>query len=78
MAEHGYRQLSRPTPIKSYVATVDLEGYLHLLSQVDGRIVGRAKVAGGPARADMISANGRLYILDDAGKLSAFELESSD
>ena len=76
--ELGYRQLSRPTPIKSYVATVDLEGYLHLLSQVDDRIVGRAKVAGGPARADMISANGRLYILDDAGKLSAFELESSD
>ena len=76
--ELGYRELSRPTPINSYVATVDLEGYLHLLSQVDGLIVGRSKVAGGPARADMISANGRLFILDDEGKLSAFELESAD
>jgi len=76
--ELGYRELSRPTPINSYVATVDLEGYLHLLSQVDGLFVGRSQVAGGPARADMISANGRLFILDDEGKLSAFELESAD
>jgi outer membrane protein assembly factor BamB len=76
--ELGYRELSRPTPVKSYVATVDLEGYLHLLSQVDGKIVGRLKIAGGPARADMISENGQLFILDDDGKLSAFDLESSD
>ena len=76
--ELGYRQLSRPIPVSSYVATVDLEGYLHLLSQVDGNIVGRSKIAGGPARADMIAANGRLFVLDDQGKLSAFELESSD
>lgn len=76
--ELGYRELSRPTPINSYVATVDLEGYLHLLTQVEGQIVGRSKIASGPARADMISANGRLFILDDGGKLSAFELESSD
>jgi hypothetical protein len=41
-------------------------------------IVGRLKIAGGPARADMISDNGRLFILDDDGKLSAFDLESSD
>lgn len=76
--ELGYRELSRPTPINSYVATVDLEGYLHVLTQLDGQIVGRSKIASGPARADMISANGRLFILDDDGKLSAFELESSD
>lgn len=76
--ELGYRELSRPTPVKSYVATVDLEGYLHLLSQVDGQIVGRSKITGGPARADMISEDGRLFILDDDGKLAAFELETSD
>lgn len=76
--ELGYRELSRPTPISSYVATVDLEGYLHLLSQVDGSIVGRSKVSGGPARADMIVANGRLFIFSDAGQLAAFELEAAD
>lgn len=76
--ELGYRELSRPTPVSSYVATVDLEGYLHLLSQVDGSIVGRSKVSGGPARADMIVANGRLFIFSDAGQLAAFELEAAD
>ena len=53
--ELGYREMSRPTPVKSYVATVDLEGYLHLLSQVDGKIVGRLKIAGGPDSADTVS-----------------------
>ena len=76
--ELGYRELSRPTPVSSYVATVDLEGYLHLLSQVDGQIVGRSKIGGGPARADMIADSGRLFVFDDEGSLSAFELESSD
>ena len=49
--ELGYRQLSRPTPVNSYVATVDFDGYLHLLSQVDGQIVGRTKIGGDAARA---------------------------
>ena len=51
--ELGYRQLSRPTPVSSYVATVDFDGYLHLLSQVDGQIVGRTKIGGDAARADI-------------------------
>jgi outer membrane protein assembly factor BamB len=76
--ELGYRELSRPTPISSYVATVDFDGYLHLLSQVDGQIVGRAKVAGSAARADMIAANGRLIIFADNGQLLSYELEVLD
>jgi outer membrane protein assembly factor BamB len=76
--ELGYRELSRPTPISSYVATVDFDGYLHLLSQVDGQIVGRAKVAGSAARADMIAANGRLIIFADNGQLLSYELEALD
>jgi outer membrane protein assembly factor BamB len=76
--ELGYRELSRPTPINSYVATVDFDGYLHLLSQVDGTIAGRAKVGGSAARADMISDSGRLYVYTDSGQLLAFELEVLD
>jgi len=74
----GYRQLSRPTPISSYVATVDFDGYLHLLSQVDGQIVGRTKIGGDAARADMIADNGRLIIFADNGQLLAYELETLD
>ena len=76
--ELGYRQLSRPTPVSSYVATVDFDGYLHLLSQVDGRIVGRTKIGGDAARADMIADSGRLIIFSDNGQLLAYELETLD
>ena len=76
--ELGYRQLSRPTPVSSYVATVDFDGYLHLLSQVDGQIVGRAKIGGDAARADMIADSGRLIIFADNGQLLAYELETLD
>ena len=76
--ELGYRQLSRPTPVSSYVATVDFDGYLHLLSQVDGQIVGRAKIGGDAARADMITDSGRLIIFTDDGQLLAYELETLD
>ena len=76
--ELGYRQLSRPTPVSSYVATVDFDGYLHLLSQVDGQIVGRTKIGGGAARADMIADSGRLIIFADNGQLLAYELETLD
>lgn len=76
--ELGYRQLSRPTPVSSYVATVDFDGYLHLLSQVDGRIVGRTKIGGDAARADMIADSGRLIIFADNGQLLAYELETLD
>ena len=76
--ELGYRQLSRPTPVSSYVATVDFDGYLHLLSQVDGQMVGRAKIGGDAARADMIADDGRLIIFADNGQLLAYELETLD
>ncbi|MEC7096497.1 MAG: outer membrane protein assembly factor BamB [Pseudomonadota bacterium] len=76
--ELGYRQLSRPTPVSSYVATVDFDGYLHLLSQVDGQIVGRTKIGGDAARADMIAYSGRLIIFADNGQLLAYELETLD
>ena len=76
--ELGYRQLSRPTPVSSYVATVDFDGYLHLLSQVDGQIVGRTKIGGDAARADMIADSGRLIIFADNGQLLAYELEPLD
>ena len=76
--ELGYRQLSRPTPVSSYVATVDFDGYLHLLSQVDGQIVGRTKIGGDAARADMIADSGRLIIFAENGQLLAYELETLD
>ena len=72
----GYRDLSRPTPVGSYVAVVDFEGYVHLLSQVDGDIVGRTRVDSSGARADMLARGNRLFIYSNDGKLKAYDVES--
>jgi len=74
----GYRELSRPTPVSSYVAVVDFEGYLHLLSQVDGTIVGRAHPDGDGARADMIARGNTLYVYGNSGDLVAYDVETRD
>ena len=72
----GFRELSRPTPVNSYVATIDFEGYLHLLSQVDGEIVGRTRVDSSGARADMIARSNRLFVYTNDGTLKAYDVEA--
>jgi outer membrane protein assembly factor BamB len=72
----GFRELSRPTPVNSYVATIDFEGYMHLLSQVDGEIVGRTKVDSSGARADMIARGNRLFVYTNDGTLKAYDVEA--
>jgi outer membrane protein assembly factor BamB len=70
----GYRELSRPTPVSSYVAVGDFEGYVHLLSQVDGQFAGRVKVDGDGVRADMLSDGNILYVFGNSGKLAVYEI----
>jgi outer membrane protein assembly factor BamB len=70
----GYRKLSRPTPVSSYVAVGDFEGYVHLLSQVDGEFVGRFKVDGDGVRADMLTDGNVLYVFGNSGKLAVYEI----
>lgn len=72
----AYRELSRPTPVSSYLAVADFEGYLHLLSQVDGSFVERLKVDGDGARADMHSDGRILYVYGNSGKLMAYEISA--
>ena len=72
--ELGYRELSRPTPINSYVAVVDFEGYVHLFSQVDGTIMGRERSDSAGARADMIASGNRLYVYGNSGDLIAYDI----
>ena len=76
--ELGYRELSRPTPVSSYVAVVDFEGYLHLLSQVDGTIVGRERPDSDGARADMIARGNTLYVYGNSGTLIAYDIKPLD
>lgn len=70
----AYRGLSRPTVVSSYVAVGDFEGYVHILSQVDGAIVGRVKADGDGVRADMLADGNVLYVFGNSGKLIAYEI----
>ena len=74
----GYRELSRPTPVSSYLAVADYEGIVHLISQIDGQFVGRVKADGDGARADMLSDGNMLYVYGNSGKLVAFQITAKD
>jgi outer membrane protein assembly factor BamB len=74
----GFRNLSRPTTVSSYVAVADFEGVVHLLSQVDGEFVGRVKADGDGVRADMLSDGNLLYVFGNSGKLTAYEITAKD
>tara|TARA_R110002049_G_scaffold21045_9_gene77384 strand:- start:1490 stop:2665 length:1176 start_codon:yes stop_codon:yes gene_type:complete len=74
----AYRELSRPTPVSSYVAVGDFEGYVHILSQVDGDFVGRFRVDDEGVRADMVSEGNVLYVYGNAGELAAYEITAKN
>jgi outer membrane protein assembly factor BamB len=74
----AYRGLSRPTPVSSYLAIGDKEGYVHLLSQVDGEFVGRVKADGDGVRADMLGEDNILYVYGNSGDLIAYEIKPKD
>lgn len=63
------RQLSAPEVFSSYVAVGDLEGYLHLISQVDGRFVARTRIDSDGLRARPLVVGGWLYAYGNSGKL---------
>ncbi|AYF88224.1 outer membrane protein assembly factor BamB [Pseudomonas sp. JS3066] len=63
------RQLSAPEVYSSYVAVGDFEGYLHLLSQVDGHFVGRVKIDGDGLRARPLVVGEWMYAYGNGGKL---------
>jgi len=67
------RKLSHPLTLGNHVITGDYEGYIHLISQVDGSIVGRKK-HGGTVQAPMVSDGSRFYVINAEGSLSAYEV----
>jgi len=69
------RQLSAPEVFSSYIAVGDLEGYVHLLSQVDGRFVSRTRVDSDGVRARPLVVGDMLYIYGNSGKLEALTVK---
>ena len=71
-----YRRITSPAYAGGYVAVGDLDGYLHLLSPVDGRFVGRIKVDGSGLSAPFLVDGSTLYVQANDGSLVAYRFES--
>ena len=69
-----YRDLTAPAYANGYVAVGDAEGYLHVLSADDGRYLGRRKVDGDGLKIPLLSDGRLIYVLDNDGDLTAFEI----
>jgi outer membrane protein assembly factor BamB len=72
----AWRGLGRPVTVSSYVAVPDFEGHVHILSQVDGSIVGRFRADSKGVNADMLNDGNVLYVFGNGGKLNAYELSA--
>lgn len=70
------RQLSAPIVFGGYLLVADNQGFMHVMSQLDGSIIGRKKIARTGFRAPMISINQSLYVYSDKGKLLALKLDN--
>ena len=64
-----HRSVTGPSTFSSYVVVGDYQGYIHLLSQVDGSFVGRFKVSSSEIKARPLVTGDRLFVLDSGGKL---------
>ena len=71
-----HRQLSAPAVFEGFLLVADDQGYLHIVSQVDGAVVGRARVDGSGVRVPMRVANDALYVYSNDGKLAAYSLQA--
>jgi outer membrane protein assembly factor BamB len=70
-----FRRLTAPTPIGNLIAVGDLEGWIHLIAQSDGRLMGRIRLSGkGAITARPVAAGGRLYVYSNDGTVSALSL----
>ncbi|MFT4887571.1 MAG: outer membrane protein assembly factor BamB [Pseudohongiellaceae bacterium] len=70
-----FREVTAPTTIGNFVALADLEGYVHLVSQIDGRIVGRTQIDNDGIRANMLAEDGKLYVYGNSGRLVALNIQ---
>ena len=70
-----YRTITAPVIFSNYVAVADAEGYLHIMSQLDGHFVARQKIDSAGVRSKLIGKGKTLYVYGNSGKLVAITVE---
>lgn len=66
------REPTSPVAFDNAVAIGDLEGYVHLFSNIDGRPVARIRVGKGLLSGAPVVIGDRLYVQSESGKLEAY------
>ena len=66
------RSLSAPAVVGNAVLVGDFDGYLHWLDRDTGKFVAREHMSGARISAAPIVADGRVFVIDDEGKVTAY------
>ena len=69
------RKLSPPVAFSNYLLVADDDGFLHVLAQSDGRMMGRRKVDGKGVRSPIVISDSVVFVLGNSGKLAAYEIQ---
>lgn len=70
-----HRTLSSPLAFNNYLVVADFEGYIQVLTQTDGRVVGRIKTGSKGVRASMLYKDGKLFVYGNGGELAVYQLQ---
>ncbi len=69
-----FRQLTSPKAFGSTAVVADFEGYVHFLSQIDGRFIGRVHLDSDGIRSPMLISDDMLFIYSNSGDLAAYKI----
>jgi outer membrane protein assembly factor BamB len=70
----AYRQLTAPVTIGDYVLVGDFEGYVHIISNLDGELIGRERVNKNGFHVQPQSQDDTVYIYGNGGHLVALKV----
>jgi len=72
-----HRSVSAPAVLDNQVVVADYDGYLHWISAEDGHFTGRNRMGGSAVLAAPTIYQNRLYVLNESGDLSAWQIRPS-
>lgn len=67
------RRVTRPTAVDDAIVVADEQGYIHLISQYDGRFLARVDADGSGFIVPPVVVNNRIYALSRDGELMAYQ-----
>lgn len=70
-----YRRLTTPVVLGNSLITADADGYLHVMSQVDGHFTARHRVSSAGVQSDLLVRDDVLYVLSNDGRLTALKFK---